>query len=157
MNKQLLFVVLVLPFCTTAQVTWQKVPGPNEGISSIATTSTNIVYAGTSTYGVFRSVDDGSTWANISLGLPDSLIRSLQVSSTDKLFAGTGTHGVYQYSAGTWTAINNGLPVTNILVTGFATGAGGNMYMMATTGKIYSWDGTIWTDITLISLLLAER
>ncbi|MBK7677891.1 MAG: hypothetical protein IPP02_08560 [Chitinophagaceae bacterium] len=148
MNKQLLFVVLVLPFCTTAQVTWQKVPGPNEGISSIATTSTNIVYAGTSTYGVFRSVDDGSTWANISLGLPDSLIRSLQVSSTDKLFAGTGTHGVYQYSAGTWTAINNGLPVTNILVTGFATGAGGNMYMMATTGKIYSWDGTIWTDIT---------
>ena len=148
MNKQLLVVLFLLPVCSIAQVNWQKVPGPNEGITSIATTSSNIVYAGTSTYGVFRSADDGSNWSNISLGLPDSLIRSLQISSTDKLFAGTGAHGVYQYFAGSWTAINNGLPVTNILVTGFATGTGGNMYMMATTGKIYSWDGTVWTDIT---------
>lgn len=148
MKNWLAFFVIFLPVAVPAQVSWQKVPGPNEGISSISVSSSNIVYAGTSTYGVFQSADDGNSWSNISLGLPDSLIRSLQVSSTDKLFAGTGAHGVYQYFAGSWTAINNGLPVTNILVTGFAAGSGGNMYMMATTGSIYYWDGIIWTDIT---------
>src|SRR2546422_11539431 len=134
MNRVLLISTLVFSCLSgISQVSWQKTPVPNENISSITINTSNIVYAGTFTYGVFRSTDDGTNWTNISLGLPDSLVLSLQCSSDDKLFTGTGSHGVYQYSAGTWSAINNGLPVTNISVTGFAKAANGNVYMMANT------------------------
>ena len=123
-------------------------PGPNETVTAITVSSTNIIFASTVTYGVYRSADDGISWANISLGLPDSTGTSLKISSDDKLFAGTGTHGVYLYSAGAWSSANTGLPVNNILVTEFAKGAAGNMYMMANTGKIYFWNGAAWADIS---------
>ena len=131
-----------------AQVTWQKMPGPNEPVTSITVSAANTVYASTVTYGIFRSADQGSTWNNISAGLPDSAGTAVEIATDDKVFAATGSHGVWQYTGAAWNTLNNGLPVSNISVTSFARTAGGNMYMMAGTGKIYFWNGTIWTDIT---------
>ena len=101
MNKTLiahLFILLV--FNSYAQLNWQRINSPNENISSLATGS-NAVYAGTYTYGVYQSANEGLNWNNISLGLPDSGINSIQAATDDKLFAGTGSHGLYQYSNGT--------------------------------------------------------
>ena len=148
MNKTLiplLFILLV--FNSHAQLNWQRINSPNENISSLAT-GTTAVYAGTYTYGVYQSDNEGLNWNNISLGLPDSGINSIQAATDDKLFAGTGSHGLYQYSNGTWSNINTGLPATNLVVVSFAKGAAGSMYMMASTGKIYLWNGITWTDIS---------
>ena len=93
-------------------------------------------------------MDEGINWSNISLGLPDSLIRLIQVASDNKVFVGTGSHGIYQYYNGVWSALNNGLPSANLLVTSFAKTVSGQMFMMTTTGAVYFWNGTIWTTIT---------
>ncbi|MFZ1706154.1 MAG: hypothetical protein WAT79_17545 [Saprospiraceae bacterium] len=132
----------------SGQVTWIKKHSPNENVHTMHVSSNNILYMGTTSYGIFASSDEGNSWQNISLGLPDSTIRVVQVSSDNKVFIGTGSHGLYQYFNGTWTDINSGLPSGNILVTSFAAGSNGIMYMMNTTGQIYSWNGLTWTNIT---------
>jgi photosystem II stability/assembly factor-like uncharacterized protein len=147
--KKTIIVIMTLLqfFCSHGQLSWQRVNSPNESTSSL-TAGSNALYAGTITYGVYKSTDEGVQWNNISLGLPDSVINRLQISTDDKLFACTGTHGVYQYNGVNWMAINNGLPAANLVATAFAKGAAGTMYMMATTGKIYFWNGISWSDIT---------
>ncbi|MBI3882859.1 MAG: hypothetical protein HY305_01185, partial [Sphingobacteriales bacterium] len=149
MIKNILITFFIFYWGTSiAQVSWQKTPGPNESVTSITVNSVNTVYAGTVSNGIFKSTDNGTSWANISLGLGDSSINDVQVASDDKLFASTATHGIYQYSAGSWTSVNTGLPSANVLVIHFVKAPNGNMYMMASTGKIYYWNGAIWTDIT---------
>ena len=141
-----LFLLFSLPIC--AQITWQKKHSPVENIQTIAVSGSNITYAGTTSYGIFKSTDEGTSWNNISLGLPDSLIRMVEVATDEKVFVGTGSNGIYQFANGTWTAINTGLPSNNTLVTGFAKGTAGIMYMINSTGQIYKWNGSNWTNIT---------
>jgi hypothetical protein len=120
---------------------------PNESVASVTVNSANAVYIGTNTYGVFRSVDDGVNWTDISAGLGDSSISPLQAASDDKIFAGTNSHGVYRYN-GSWAAVNTGLPTATMTVVSFAKGVAGSMYMMASTGSIYYWNTATWIDIT---------
>ena len=123
MHKFLLFLFCSFshPF-VKAQVSWQKMPSPNEPVSSLSISSTNIVYASTLTYGIFSSADDGNIWNNISLGLPDSAGSAVATSTDDKLFTCTGSHGIYRYASAVWTAINTGLPVNNISIYNFTKG-----------------------------------
>jgi hypothetical protein len=68
---------------------------------------------------VYRSFDQGTTWASADSGLPDPPeIYTLCASAPDapdpgNLFAGTGSNGVFlSTNNGTsWTAINDGLPL----------------------------------------------
>lgn len=148
MNKTFFCLLALLHLLRSdAQLSWQRMNSPNESTSSLAASSTAL-YAGTISYGVFRSTDEGTQWNNISAGLPDSVINRLQTTTDDKLFASTGAHGIYQYNGISWTAINNGLPAANLIATAFAKGTAGTMYMMANTGKIYAWNGSNWSDIT---------
>ncbi len=88
-------------------------------ISSFAFIGTS-VFAATKAFragvegGVYKSTDNGSTWARVSSGLPaladtNTLVNSLVVIGTN-LFAGTG-HGVYMSAnnGASWTPVNNGL------------------------------------------------
>ncbi|HYV91524.1 MAG TPA: fibronectin type III domain-containing protein [Chitinophagales bacterium] len=147
-TSALLVLFCILGFITTAQVSWQKLPTPNDYVKGIGATSNNNVYAGTSTYGVFKSADAGVTWSNISLGLADSSIRELCVSSTDEIFVGTAQHGIYKYNGTSWLQINTGLPSGNALVIGFAKGISGEMYVAISTGAVYKWNGTTWVNLT---------
>ena len=131
-----------------AQVSWQKMSSPNEDVTCLAAGNNNVIYAGTVSYGVFKSADEGQTWLNISQGLPDSIIRDVEVATDHKLYCGTGVHGIYQYNAGSWVAINNGLGGSTTLVSDFARGLNGIVYMMNNAGAVFKWDGNSWTDIT---------
>jgi len=143
-------IIILLFFSNTlpSQVTWQKKHSPNESVHTIDVSSNNTIYAATSSYGIFKSENEGVTWDNISLGLPDSIIRELKLSTDEKIFVGTGSHGVYQYSNGNWSAINNGLPTGTILTTSFVKGINGHMYMMSIADSVYSWNGVKWNNIT---------
>jgi len=137
----------VLP-CSNAQVSWQKKHSPNENVQSIDSGPDQSIYAATTSYGIFKSSDEGATWTNVSLGLPDSLIRLVKVASDNKVFAATTSNGIYQYHNGIWSSLNQGLPTSNILATGFAKTPNGMMYMLTTTGAVYFWNGVIWSNIT---------
>jgi len=147
--KNCIFLLLVFTHFSKAQsqINWEKVNGPNEGVTALAVASNNEIYLGTTNFGVFRSSDEGSTWVNFSQGLGDSLIRGIAVSSEDEIFAGTGAHGIYRYSQGSWTPANDGLPGNSSLVWAFASGLAGDMYMISVADDIYKWDGNSWISI----------
>ena len=70
-------------------------------------------------YGVYESTDGGSTWVNISTGLPSlpvmCVIQNKQNTSQVELYAGTDV-GVYvKVGTSNWTLFYNGLP--NVVVT----------------------------------------
>lgn len=87
---------------------------PNRPISKIAVTilvinpsNANILYAGTSTGGVFISNDGGASWTEANVGLTNLNITALIISATRSsttLYAGTSGAGVFKSTDGgaTW-------------------------------------------------------
>lgn len=138
---------LMLSINLSAQITWQKMNGPNESINAITVTVDNTLFLGSNTYGVFTSTDHGTNWQQTNQGLPDVLIRHLVAASNNEIFAGTGSNGIYRYANGSWSAANNGLPSSTLLTTGMARGSNGAVYMITTSDNIYQWNGSSWNSI----------
>jgi photosystem II stability/assembly factor-like uncharacterized protein len=65
-------------------------------IRSFAVNSSNALFAGSATRGVFTSPDFGATWIPFSAGLTDSAIASLYCDTEGFLFAGTATEGIFR-------------------------------------------------------------
>ena len=136
-----------LSISLSAQITWQKMNGPNESTNAITATSDNDLFLGSNTYGVFTSTDQGVNWQQVNQGLPDVLIRHLVAASNNEVFAGTGSNGIYRYAAGAWSAANGGLPSSTLLTAGMASGNNGEVYMITTSDHIYRWNGGSWSSI----------
>ncbi|MFB0517049.1 MAG: FlgD immunoglobulin-like domain containing protein [Candidatus Neomarinimicrobiota bacterium] len=70
-----------------------------------------ILYATGNDEGIYRTVDNGTTWTSISSDLPINEVYSL-VAKDSVLFAGTGGNGVYRSldNGLSWTSVNAGLP-----------------------------------------------
>jgi photosystem II stability/assembly factor-like uncharacterized protein len=73
-----------------------KVHHARRGIQALATTSSQLIYAGTD-IGVYRSKDSGNTWVQINQGLFDQNIHSIVIdpNEPDILYAGT-SRGVFK-------------------------------------------------------------
>jgi hypothetical protein len=103
-------------------------PGPLVRINTLTidpqTPST--LYAGTGSFiagdtaGLYKTVDSGATWQQLSSGLPEVPITGLAIdpqspnkvyASTFDIWSGYGGHGVYQSTDGGqhWQPINTGL------------------------------------------------
>ncbi|MEO6758615.1 MAG: T9SS type A sorting domain-containing protein, partial [Saprospiraceae bacterium] len=143
----LLLCMLAISAGLPAQISWQKVNGPNEGVNALTATDDNVLFLGTNNYGVFTSTDGGVSWSAENQGLSDILIRHLSASSNNEVFAGTAINGIYKYNSGSWTQINTGLGTNNMATAGFAQGSNGAMYMISAADGIYKWDGATWTNI----------
>src|SRR5512140_3141624 len=89
------FALLAALVAHPASAQWKQTNGPYGGtINCLAVCGSNFV-AGTDGAGVFRSSDEGLTWATVNSGLADLVVKSLAVSGTN-LFAGTSTGGVFR-------------------------------------------------------------
>lgn len=130
-----------------AQISWQKMSGPNDGVGTIVAASNNDVYLGTNLYGVHKSTDNGSTWVAINTNIPDTTIRHLAMTTNGILLAGTASRGIYKYVNGSWTSANNGLPSNNLLTVALVSGPNGVAYMVVGGDGTYKWNGASWSSI----------
>lgn len=91
---------------------WAQTNGPQGGDGiALATNSSGEVFVGTQGGGIFRSTDNGETWAGVNNGLTDTNVRALAINNTDQIFAGTWSAGIFRSTDNgeNWVAVNNGL------------------------------------------------
>jgi hypothetical protein len=128
-----LFAIALCGSQTDAQ--WVQTNGPYGGeVYSLVVSGPNLFAA---TYGgsVFYSTDNGTSWTEVSAGLPNATVGALAVSGT-YLFAGTSGRGIFRSTNNgtSWTEVNSGLTDTVVhalAVSGtdlFAGTAGGGVW-----------------------------
>lgn len=104
---------------------WSTVTQPESGAKmnsiSLDQNNTNTVYATVNGYvdgsKVFKSINGGSTWTNISAGLPNIIAKQVvlkQNQGQEILFLGTELGVYYKVGTGSWTKLGLGLP--NVVV-----------------------------------------
>ncbi|MFN8542836.1 MAG: hypothetical protein U0807_01285 [Candidatus Binatia bacterium] len=73
------------------------IPG-SAGVWAVALDPRNpdVVYAGLSTGGVWKSTDRAASWRDVGLGLPSAAVLTLAVSQTGGVYAGTDGRGVWE-------------------------------------------------------------
>jgi hypothetical protein len=118
----------------------------------------NIMFASSGNK-IFKSIDEGISWSNLTTGLPDRTITSIRIHPTDAnivllTFSGFGTSKVYKSTNGgsNWFSIQGNLPdspVNDLIIftenTGFT-----NTYCAATDIGVFLTEnnGTNWIEIT---------
>src|SRR5208283_4562481 len=133
------------------QAQWVQTNGPGGGDIHALTASEAKIFAGTSS-GVFRSTNNGTSWAAVNSGLANTSVYALTASGTN-LFAGTLDSGIFRSTNNgtSWTAVNSGLPLgnywisncVNVLVvddTNLFAGTSGGVFLSTN-------NGTNWTAV----------
>src|SRR6476659_11161893 len=90
-------------------------PGPFDpqaaSIQALTVVGTDVLYAGSFGFGLFRSDDRGATWMKSGEGVSDPCILSLATAKDGTVYAGTFREGVFQTTdhGKSWHALNAGL------------------------------------------------
>jgi hypothetical protein len=106
---------------------WQQTNGPFGGdVRAFVINANKNIFAATADGGVFRSTDNGGSWART--GLTITTVTDLAINSRGLIFAGTQKSGVLRSTdnGATWTALNSGLMTTSVAA--LATNARGDMF-----------------------------
>ena len=87
------------------------IPDPNPrncAVLSIAVNSSGHIFIGTDTCGIFRSTDNGMTWAPVSTGLTGGRVGALAINANGYVFAGTSDGVVFRSTnnGDSWTVTN---------------------------------------------------
>lgn len=110
--------------------------------------SPSIVYAGTFSNGVFRSVDGGETWAPVNEGLSDWFVSFIAIDRNSAVYVGTSSGLFKSENAGAlWEPLRGGLPPGAIQDLAIEPGSPPNLYAAAGAFGLYkSGDaGRNWT------------
>ncbi len=98
--------------------TWTGLDSPSNGFDNVPTkvisvdSTSGYIYAGTY-WGIYRSTDNGATWARFGSGLPDAVVDDIAIQySTDALRVGTHGRGAWQIDLITGIASPSGTPLT---------------------------------------------
>jgi PKD repeat protein len=138
---------------TDGGTNWNSIPVPNAGsmaITDIAIDETNPdkIWMTRSGYNaaikVFKSIDGGLTWQNLSTGLPNIPVNTVvnQTGTNDGIYIGTD-FGVYYYDEviSMWVPYMNGLP--NVRVDELEIQYSSNKLRAATYGRGL-WESSIY-------------
>jgi photosystem II stability/assembly factor-like uncharacterized protein len=90
----------------------EQVPvSPAPSIQALAVGKDQTLYAGSFGQGVFRSHDQGKSWASASEGLNDGFILALTIAEDGRVYVGTLRGGVFRSDneGKSWQALNEGL------------------------------------------------
>ena len=69
--------------------------GQSVDVRCLEVDSNGAIYAGTYGNGVFRLLNQGSSWETVSAGLPDLQIQDIAIRSDNVVFAGTLSEGIF--------------------------------------------------------------
>jgi photosystem II stability/assembly factor-like uncharacterized protein len=152
-KKFLMITTLLLSFfCFSkvyAQDLWEPAGISGGAISSIVKVNANILIAGYSGGGLYRSTDGGINWYSISKKVNNISVFVLKVSSAGDIYAGTGRSIFKSTDQGVnWNKVDNSFPV-NGYASDIVFDASGNVYAANDYGGVYkSIDGgNSWTQI----------
>src|SRR5262245_16990819 len=106
--KMLLLIISLLPrIIVSAQ--WTKTSGPQGMSVNTLYKKGNLLFAGTSAKGVFRSADNGITWQASNTGIKNRNVFAI-TSDGNSLLAGTDKGVFGSVNNGTdWKALNTGI------------------------------------------------
>src|SRR6476620_8051321 len=132
MTKRLLTVgVTFLSLCSAHAASAQ--PGPFDSqaasIQALTVVGTDVLYAGSFGFGLFRSEDRGATWMKSGEGVSDPFILSLATAKDGTVYVGTFREGVFRTTdqGKSWQSVNAGLKrkeVKTLLAVGVQNDAG---------------------------------
>ena len=140
------FIALILSIMvSTASAQWQRTNGPYyDYIQSVTGDGANILVG--SYNGVYRSTDDGSTWALSNDGLTNLSVIILAQKDSLVLVATLGGTFRSTNNGANWMDANNGLP--NSRVSCFAVGQTMGFAGTEDSGVFRSSDkGVTWTNV----------
>ena len=114
---------------------WSLPSGSPLDVRSLAALGSDIFVA-TRFDGIFRTTDNGTTWAADTAGMTSLDVRVI-IEHNGNLFAGTGSSGVYLSTdvGGSWSQINTGL--SNMSILSLATNAT-TLYAGAQVGGVWT-------------------
>lgn len=122
--RKLTIFLLLSAWTTLLNAQWVQTNGlPNNNIVALAVSPNGAgainLFAGTSGFGVYRSVDNGASWTAANTGMTSTPISSLAVAPYGAggsiLFAATFANVFHSIDNGTsWTAGNTGLPSAGV-------------------------------------------
>ena len=104
--------------------------------------SPNILYAGTSSLGIYRSTDDGESWSAFNAGIENETVY--QIIKHDGTLYAASNSGVYQYSAlnSRWELISG------MTKTVHQISFDGNVLYAATDFGLYRYQNNQWLKIS---------
>ncbi|MBI4534984.1 MAG: hypothetical protein HY708_01810, partial [Ignavibacteriae bacterium] len=149
--KRIYAMMLSLPGLTLTPApsqtnSWQSLNGPPGGSVRAFAEHGSYIFSGT-TNGVYRSTDQGVTWAHA--GFADVRIFAVATQGGEFVFTGTSGHGLFRSSdnGATWEAVNNGLTDSTIHAI-FARSASELFVGTAQSGVFRSTNnGEEWTPV----------
>lgn len=150
MKHSNVFAVMVLSMfihhITKAQTNfWQQSNGPFAGVvQSIAMAPDGAMVVGTKDGGVFRSVNNGTSWTIINSGLTSYDVTALVIKHNELMFAGTRWDGYIGRYSGVFRSTNNGVSWT-IVGSGFPPNSDVNALAINSLGHIFA--GTPYTGV----------
>ncbi len=120
-------------------------PGPFDqssvSVQALTMVGKGTVYAGSFGHGIFRTVDQGATWAPVGSGVTDPFILSLTAAKDGVVYAGTLRGGAFRSrdEGKTWQPVNAGLKwleVKALMVAGdeLYAGTGDGVYRLNEAG-----------------------
>lgn len=146
MRTILINVILILGICSSpgsGQNYWSPTNGPFGGsVTSLVSETDSVLWAGTSSGGLFSSVDTGSTW--VYRALDGFEIKAVVAMNNGLVFVGA-LEGIYRSTdhGATWTR------VANYLCTSLASDRTGHIYAGTSLANYRSSDsGNTWQAFT---------
>src|ERR1035437_1391317 len=144
--KKVIFIILVFVATFSANIVnaqWVQTNGAGYRFTKSLVINGSSIFAGTYNAGIYKSNDNGNTWAAVNNGLTNYHIWALAISGSD-LFAGTYGGGVFLSSdnGNTWTPFNTGL--TNLDIISLAIN-GSNIFAGTHDGGVFYNNGSTWT------------
>jgi photosystem II stability/assembly factor-like uncharacterized protein len=108
---------------------------------------------GYNVHGVYQSTDGGTTWENISEGLPQipmySIVQNIQVLTEDHLYVGSELGVYFKKGADNWVQYNTNLPnvKTGEIEIYYDANPSESLVVAATYGR-GMWQSRVYDDIT---------
>jgi photosystem II stability/assembly factor-like uncharacterized protein len=132
-----------------AQDLWEPAGISGGAISSIVKVNANILIAGYSGGGLYRSTDGGVNWYSISKKINNIGVFVLRMNSSGDIYAGTARSIFKSTDQGlNWNKVDNSFPADGY-ASDIVFDASGNIYAASDYGGVYKSTngGNIWTQI----------